>query len=261
VNIRRQSALTLFAIAALGLSGCGSATPTSSSSATTSSKAATGTITVDAAASLNNAFTDIAARFEKQNPDADVVLSFDGSATLATQINQGAPVDVFASADEKNMTKIGDLATAPKPFATNTLVIITAPDNPKKIKSLKDLTAAGVSVAQCAAEQPCGASSLAAESEAGVTITPATLETSVTGVATKVTTGQVDAGLVYVTNATALKGKVHTVNDPAFKTVVNEYPITQVSTASNPSGAKAFVTFVLGTEGQKILRSYGFAKP
>lgn len=256
---RRRRVLGLTIAALLGLAACGSSDE--EATATAGADAITGTVNVYAAASLKNAFTDLKATFEKANPDATVVLSFDGSAVLATQINQGAPADVFATADEANMDKIGDLASDPTSFATNTLVIITAPGNPQQVESLKDLTDPALKVAICAAEQPCGAASLKAEQAAGITITPVTQETSVSGVVTKVTSGQVDAGLVYVTDAKAAGDSVATVDDPVFADILNVYPITTTAKSANPNGARAFVELVLGDEGQSVLDGYGFGAP
>lgn len=244
------------------VAGCSSSSDSSdASSSVASSSGPPVTLNVSAAASLKKAFTEIADEYQKQHAGTTVKLSFDGSATLANQINQGAPVDVFASADEKNMTKIGDKAVDPKIFATNTLVIVTAAGNPKGIGSLADLQKPAVTTALCAVPQPCGNASVAAEQKAGVTITPVSEEPSVTAVLTKVTSGQVDAGLVYVSDAKGAGDKVSTVADPAFGTVVNKYPIATVKGAANASSGTGFVSFVLSPEGQKVLSSLGFGAP
>ena len=242
------------------VAGCSSSDGGSSSSSATSS-AAPVTLNVSAAASLKKAFTEIGKEFEAAHPGTTVKLSFDGSATLANQINQGAPVDVFASADEKNMTKIGDKAVDPKTFATNTLVIVTAPGNPKGVKSLADLANPDVKTALCAVPQPCGSASVAVEEKAGVAIKPVSEEASVTAVLTKVTSGQVDAGLVYVTDAKSAGDKVATVQDPAFAAKVNKYPIAAIKGNPHEPTSTEFVTFVLAPEGQKVLSGLGFGAP
>ncbi len=228
-----------------------------------SSSAASGPVTLNvyAAASLKNTFTAIAGEFEKENDGVKVSLSFDGSSTLVNQIKQGAPADVFASADEKNMEKLGDKATDPKIFATNTLVIVTAPGNPKGIASFADLNKAGVTTVVCQEAQPCGNATATVEKNTGVTVKAASEEQSVTAVLTKVTTGQADAGVVYVTDAKSAGDKVATVDDPAFAEVVNKYPIATVSGAANDAVGKEFAELVLGETGQKILGEAGFGKP
>ncbi|GAC53593.1 molybdate ABC transporter substrate-binding protein [Gordonia amicalis] len=222
-----------------------------------------GTVTLDvsAAASLKKAFTAIAAEFEKQHDGVTVRLSFDGSSTLANQIQQGAPADVFASADEKNMAKLGDLAVEPTIFATNTLVIVTAPGNPLRIRSFADLARPGVTAVVCQAAQPCGAATGTAERNTGITIDAASEEQSVSAVLTKVTTGQADAGVVYVTDARAAGDQVATVTDPAFAEVVNAYPVAGVRGADDGGLGKQFVDLVLGEDGQRILRDAGFGAP
>ncbi|GAB2637774.1 molybdate ABC transporter substrate-binding protein [Gordonia jinhuaensis] len=270
-TLLRVSGVAVAALAAAGgLAACDNGESSSSSDGTTpsvvtaqasSSAAASTDLSVSAAASLKTAFTTLASSFEKSHPGVTVKLEFDGSATLANQINQGSPVDVFASADEKNMTKIGDKALDPKTFATNTLVIVTAPGNPKGVNSLKDLQRSDVTTAQCAVPQPCGNASVAVERNAGVTIKPVTEEPSVTSVLTKVTTGQVDAGLVYVSDAKSAGDKVTTVEDPAFATVVNKYPITVVKGTSKQDLGNQFETLVLSSEGRDVLTSLGFGAP
>lgn len=252
------------AAAVLGVwavAGCSSDDTSTGSTSPASESVASGTVNVAAAASLKTGFTELAATFEKQHPGSKVSLQFAGSATLANQIIQGSPTDVFASADEKNMEKIGDRALDPQIFATNTLVIATAPGNPKKITGLKDLANPDIKTAVCAIPQPCGNASAAVEKNAGVTITPTTEEPSVTAVLTKVTSGQVDAGLVYVTDAKSAGDKVSTVSDPAFASVVNKYPITVIKGSKSEALGKEFVALVLSPEGRQVLARLGFGAP
>ncbi|WP_238420606.1 molybdate ABC transporter substrate-binding protein [Gordonia sp. 'Campus'] len=221
----------------------------------------TGTLDVSAAASLKKTFTAIADEFEAAHPGVTVRLSFDGSSTLANQIEQGAPADVFASADQKNMDKLGELADSPKIFATNTLLIVTAPGNPENIRSFADLNKPGVATVVCQSAQPCGAATDEVEKRTGVTLDAVSEEQSVSAVLTKVTTGQADAGVVYVTDARAAGDKVDTVSDPAFAAVVNSYPVATVRGADDASLGAQFVGHVLGPQGQRILRDAGFGAP
>lgn len=219
-----------------------------------------GDLVIFAAASLGSAFDEIATAFEAEHPSVDVQpVRYDGSSTLATQIIEGAAVDVFASADEKNMAKVtdADLATGPELFATNTLVIATPDGNPAGIAGLADLP--GATVVLCAVEVPCGAASQTLLDAAGVAVTPASLEQNVTAVLTKVEAGEADAGLVYATDVVG-KPVVSIVPEGAAD-VVNRYPIVALTDAPNPDAARAFVEFVLGAKGSAILASYGFGAP
>ena len=224
----------------------------------------TGTVTVFAAASLKTAFTDLAGKFEAANPGTDVTLSFAGSADLATQIAQGAPADVFASADNRNMDKLKgeDLVDGgPRNFATNTLTIVVPPGNPAGITGFSDLARSGVKVVACASQVPCGAAAQTIEQETGTTLSPVSEESSVTDVLGKVTSGEADAGLVYVTDATSAGAKVEEIPFPEAAKAVNTYPIAAMKAARNKPAAHRFVEFVLGTEGQTALAAAGFGKP
>lgn len=237
------------------VAGCGS-----------SEQAATGTgkLTVFAAASLKKAFTEIGERFTTDNPGSDVEFSFAGSADLVTQLTQGALADVFASADAKNMGRVdqaGLLAGAAVNFASNTLTIVVAPGNPKKIASFQDLTQPGLSVVICAPQVPCGSATQKVEQAIGVTLNPVSEESQVTDVLNKVLTGQADAGVVYATDAQAAGNTVTAVAFPESAGAVNTYPIAVLKQAHDPELARRFVDLVTGDAGQKILSSAGFAKP
>lgn len=255
----RRLAVAFATIGLLLVAGC-SGTGGSDSGAADSAAGST-TLDVSAAASLKKTFTAIANEFEEQHDGVTVRLSFDGSSTLANQIQQGAPADVFASADEKNMDKLGDLAVDAKVFATNTLVIVTAPGNPRGIMSFADLNKPDVTTVVCQSAQPCGAATETVERNTGITVDAASEEQSVSAVLTKVTTGQADAGVVYVTDARAAGDKVATVTDPAFAAVINSYPIADLTGAGDPELAAQFVDLVLGPSGQGILRDAGFGAP
>jgi molybdate transport system substrate-binding protein len=222
------------------------------------------TITVFAAASLKKAFTEIGERFEADNPGDDVEFSFAGSADLATQLTQGAPADVFAAADTANMDKVaqaGLLSTKPADFASNTLTIAVAPGNPTNITALKDLTRPGISVVICAPQVPCGSATEKVEQAGGVQLDPVSEESSVSDVLNKVTTGQADAGLVYVTDVLAAGDRVTGVAFPESAGVVNTYPIGVLTQSANPEAARRFVDLVTGEAGQNALAAVGFAKP
>jgi molybdate transport system substrate-binding protein len=250
------------ALSTLVVAGCGSSNDTSSSAP--ASSAAGGKLMVFAAASLKKSFTDIGERFETENPGTDVEFTFAGSSDLVTQLTQGAPADVLASADTGNMDKAAKadlLAGAPVNFASNTLTIVVAPGNPKKVSSFKDLTQPGLAVVTCAPQVPCGSATQKVEKATGVQLNPVSEESQVTDVLTKVTTGQADAGLVYVTDARGAGAKVTAVAFPESAGAVNTYPIAALKQSTNSPLATKFVDTVTGEIGEKILAAAGFAKP
>ncbi|MFT4135842.1 molybdate ABC transporter substrate-binding protein [Microbacterium sp.] len=262
--MRRPVLAAAAAAAVVLLAGCASAEPAASPSPTATASAEPaleGDLVIFAAASLTAAFDDIAAAFEDEHPDVDVQpIRYDGSSTLATQIIEGAAVDVFASADENNMTKVTDagLASAAELFATNTLVVAVPAGNPAGIDDLEGL--AGATVVLCAPEVPCGAASQRLLEAAGVAVTPASLEQNVTAVLTKVQADEADAGLVYATDVIG-KDDVESFVPEGAADVVNRYPLVALDDAPNPEAADAFVAFVLSPAGQEILASYGFGAP
>lgn len=221
------------------------------------------TITVFAAASLKGTLTEIGEQFEAANNGITVRFNFAGSSDLVAQLEQGAPADVFASADTKNMNKaIGDdlVDGDPVEFARNTLEIATPPDNPAKVDSIDDLADPGVKVVLCSAEVPCGAAAIGVEKAAGIDIKPVSQEQSVTDVLGKVVAGEADAALVYVTDVEAAGDKITGVTFPESSDVVNTYPIAALSRSAHPSTAQAFADFVTGPEGQQILAAAGFGE-
>ncbi|KTR87126.1 molybdate-binding protein [Microbacterium testaceum] len=217
-----------------------------------------GTLEVYAAASLQRSFDEIATAFEAAHPGVTVSAVYDGSSTLATQIGEGAPADVFASADEKNMAKVSAQAPEPQIFAGNTLVIAVPAGNPGGVSALADL--ARVTTVLCAPEMPCGAASQTLLSNAGVRVSPASSEQNVTAVLTKVAAGEADAGLVYATDV-AGRDDVEAIVPDGADAVVNRYPIAALADAPNPDAAAAFVAFVLSDDGQRILADAGFRAP
>ncbi len=242
--------------------GCGSPNDASSPSSTTAAGGAK--LIVFAAASLKKSFTEIGEQFKTDNPGSDIEFSFAGSSDLVTQLTQGAPADVFASADTKNMDKAAKadlLGGDPVNFASNTLTIVAAPGNPKKIASFKDLAKPDLSVVVCAAQVPCGSATEKVEKATGVTLNPVSEESQVTDVLNKVTSGQADAGLVYVTDARGAGDKVTAVAFPESAEAVNTYPISVLKQSKDPDLAGKFVDLVTGEAGQKVLNAAGFAKP
>jgi molybdate transport system substrate-binding protein len=223
----------------------------------------TGTITVFAAASLQDAFTSLGKTFEANNPGSKVVFNFGPSSGLATQIGQGAPADVFASASTKIMDQVvsGGDATAPKAFAANTMQIAVPPDNPAGVKVVADLAKKGVKVALCQADVPCGVTAAKVFQNAQITVTPVTEEIDVKAVLSKVTLGEVDAGLVYVTDVRAAGDSVQGIEIPDEVNASTTYPIAALTGSKNQATAKAFVDYVLSTNGAAALAAAGFSKP
>nr|AFO69349.1 eriplasmic substrate-binding component of ABC-type molybdate transport system [Amycolatopsis orientalis subsp. vinearia] len=220
----------------------------------------TGTLTVFAAASLTESFTALGKEFEAQHPGVTVKFSFAGSSGLVQQLTNGAKADVFASADQANMDKAvqgGVIDGQPTVFATNKLAIAVAPGNPKGIKSFADLNKAGLTVVTCAPQVPCGSATKKVETATGVTLKPKSEEQDVKQVLNKVASGDADAGLVYVTDATSAAGKVEKVDFPEAGGAVNNYPIAAVK-GGQAALAKEFDDFVLGTEGKTELSKVGF---
>jgi len=219
------------------------------------------TVTVFAAASLTAAFQAVGNGFEKLHPDTKVELNFAGSSTLVQQIQQGAPADVFASADETNMQKLvesGALAGAPQRFAGNRLQIAVAPNNPQRIATLADLAKPGLTIALCGPTVPCGRYAAEAFTKAGVTAPAASQEVDVKAVLTKVSLGEADAGIVYVTDVRAAAGKVAGVDISESSNVIASYPIAVLKDAPDAAAAAKFVEFVLSQDGQRVLAGFGF---
>lgn len=262
----RTLAVSAVVTAALMLGSCSSgrsaATPHDGSSPATSPKVA-GTVTVLAAASLTDPFTTLGKQFEAAHPGVKVTLSFGASSTLAQQINEGAPVDVFAAAAPTNMKQVIDAggAASSSNFAKNVLEIAVPPSNPAQVKGVADLARPGVKVALCQPQVPCGALAAQVIANAKVDVTPVTLEQDVKGTLTKVELNEVDAGLVYATDVTAAGPKVVGVPLPPDVNASTQYPIAALTKAPNQAGGKAFLAYVLSPDGQKVLTAAGFEKP
>jgi molybdate transport system substrate-binding protein len=256
-------------VVVLGLltSGCGGDDGSSAGGTPTTRAAgtATGSITVSNAASLTAAFDEIGAEFMQANPDAGVTFNPGSSATLVTQIEGGAPADVFASADEANMDRLvtgNRVGGQPEVFARNRLVMVTKPGNPKDVRSLGDLGRAGI-VALCAETVPCGKYAAESLQKANVTIpeTSITRGADATATLAQVTQGDADAAIVYVTDARTAGNQVASVTIPDAQNVVAVYPIATLAASGNKAAARAFVEYVLSPAGQATLKSYGFLPP
>lgn len=244
-------------------SGASAGNTAVSSGSPAASGAVTGGITVFAAASLTGSFTTLGQRFQAAHPGTKVTFSFGASSTLATQVVQGAPADVFASASGTNMQQVvsDGATTSPAPFARNVMEIAVPPGNPARISSVADLARPGVKVALCAAAVPCGAVARQVFGKAGVTVTPVTEEADVKATLTKVELGEVDAGVVYVTDVRAAGTKVTGVAIPDTVNAATTYPIAVLQGSRNRALAEEFVDYVLSVDGAGVLTAAGFTRP
>ena len=273
--MKRLLAATAFAALALVAAGCaptggagpGDGDPTvddaRSGAAPQPLPDVSGELTIYAAASLKAAFDELATGFEERHPSLDVLpVVYDGSSTLATQLIEGAPADLFASADEATMQRLieAGVAASAQVFATNTLVVATPASDPGEVEDLTDLADDSVTVVLCAPEVPCGAAAQTLLAEAGVSVAPASWEQSVAAVLTKVAAGEADAGLVY---ATDVRGRtdVDSFAPPGASGVVNRYPLAALTDSANPAAAAAFAEFVLSADGQAVFAGLGFGSP
>jgi molybdate transport system substrate-binding protein len=251
---RRRAALPLLAVLLVALvvpaAGCGSPSAASGEGQRE--------LTVFAAASLTDAFAQLGDQFTAANPDVKVTFDFAGSSDLVTQLQQGAPADVLATADGSNMDKMAGKTGAAQDFAGNKLMIAVEPGNPRHITALADLAAEDLKVVLAAPEVPAGKYAEEAFAKAGVTVHPVSLEESVKGVVTKVSLREADAGIVYVTDVDAAQGRIDGVAIPDAQNVLATYPIATLTDGAHPDDAQAFVDLVLSAEGQKVLAQYGF---
>jgi molybdate transport system substrate-binding protein len=265
---RADKPLVLLALAlvlGLLLSACGGGADPQGTAPSSSSEGSSsgGAITVLAAASLTEAFNQIGKDFVAKNPGSKVTFSFGSSATLATQIVQGAPADVFAAASPATMKIVtaAGAANTPADFASNTLEIAVPKGNPHKIGGLKDFADQRARIALCAPQVPCGAAAVQVFAEAKIVPKPDTLEQDVKATLQKVASDEVDAALVYKTDVIAAGNQVDGMGFPEAEKAVNVYPIATLQESKNPSLAKAFLDYVLSSEGQSVLAKAGFAQP
>ena len=249
-----RKVLSAFAVAGV-VAACGS-----SAQPAASTLGLSGPITVFAAASLTAAFNTIGAEFQRAHPGTMIHFAYAGSSTLVAQVQQGAIGDVFASADQPNMQKLIDAgltAGSPSIFARNRLQIAVPAGNPKHIAGLADLGRSGLVVVLCAPVVPCGRYALQALQKAEVTVKPASQETDVKAVLTKVSLGEADAGIVYTTDVKAAGARVQGVNIPDDLNVIADYPIVTLKDSQNIGLARAFIGYI-HADGQRTLALDGF---
>jgi molybdate transport system substrate-binding protein len=266
--MRRFVVTLITGLVGVGLAGCGSGGSDSGSTGTASTTQSTsaspslsGNLTVFAASSLKDSFTNLGKQFEAAHPGVKVTFSFAASSALATQITSGAPADVFASASTKNMDQVAAATAAPKVFAKNVMEIAVPPSNPGKITAVNSLASPSVKTALCQPQVPCGATAAKVFTNAKITVKPVTLEPDVKAVLSKVQLGEVDAGVVYVTDVLAAGDKVKGVEIPAAVNASTSYPIAALTKSANPKAASAFVDYVLSPTGGSVLTAAGFQKP
>jgi molybdate transport system substrate-binding protein len=243
--------------------GCGDTDDAGSGSAGSSGRGGQ-TVVVFAAASLTETFTALGKTFEAAHPGVTVRFNFSGSATLAQQITQGAPADVFAAASPATMKTVTDAqlaAAPPATFARNRLEIAVPPDNPGQVTALDDLANPGLKVVLCAEQAPCGAAAQQALAAAGVRVEPVSLEQDVKAALTKVRLGEADAALVYRTDVKAAAGKVTGIDFPESAQAINDYPIAALADAPQPDLANQFVQLVRSDQGKTALTRAGFEVP
>lgn len=260
----RTARAAVAALTVLVVAGCGGSGGRQAGADQPAGARPSGTVTVFAAASLTESFGAIGKQVEAANPGLTVAFNFAGSSGLANQINQGAPADVFAAASPatmKTVTDAGNGAGDARTFARNELVVAVPKGNPRHITGLPDLARPGTKVALCAEQVPCGAAARTALSAAAVDLTPVTLEQDVKAALSKLTLGEVDAALVYRTDAAASTTTVDAVEFAESKQAVNNYPILVLADAPNPAGARAFVEYVLSPRGRALLAEAGFQVP
>jgi molybdate transport system substrate-binding protein len=251
-RIRLAAAL---AVSALVLAGCGGGDGEGGGSAPSNE------IKVFAASSLTEAFTELGPLYTAANGGTKVTFNFAASSALATQIQQAAPADVFASADTTNMDKVTDLVDTPQIFASNVLQVVVEKGNPKGVKGLEDLANPDLKVVLAAPEVPVGKYGAEALEKAGATVEPVSQEENVKAVVSKVSLGEADAGIAYVTDVTAGGDTVEGVEIPEEQNVVATYPIATVEASKAPDQAQAFMDLVLSDQGQQVLEKYGFLPP
>jgi molybdate transport system substrate-binding protein len=248
------------------VAGCGSEDPGPAVAAgeEPAGEQLTGTLTVFAAASLTDVFEELGGRLEEANPDLEVRFNLAGSSALATQIVEGAPADVFASAGEPQMQVVVDddrVSGNPVVFTANVLQIAVPAGNPAGVTDLEDFTRAELALALCSPEVPCGSAAEAVFDAAGLQPRPDTLEEDVRAALTKVEIGEVDAALVYASDVVSAGDAVEGIDVPEAEDAVNRYPIAVLAGAPNAAAAEAFLGLVRSEEAQQALRDAGFRAP
>lgn len=250
------------ALLALAVAGCSQASGDDASAR--ADEPETRVLTVLAAASLTEVFTDLATTFEADHPGTTVRLSFASSAQLAAQVTQGAPADVLATASPETMAQVvdaGAVAGEPVVVARNRLAIAVPAGNPAGVRGLADLAREELRIALCAEQAPCGAAALEVLATAGVEARPDTLEEDVKATLTKVTLGEVDAALVYRTDIRAAGDKVEGIEVAEAEVAVNDYPVAVLADAPEAGAARDWVRLVQSKEGVQALVAAGFEQP
>ncbi|MCJ7439215.1 MAG: molybdate ABC transporter substrate-binding protein [Acidimicrobiia bacterium] len=256
--------LSVLGLSGLGLSGLGLSVFAPNAGAEQLTAGASGSITVFAASSLTDAFTKLGRDFQRSHPDTTISFSFNASSALATQIDEGAPVDVFASADATNMKKVvdaGAIGGRPVVFARNRLEIAVEPGNPLEIHSLADTVKSDVTLVLCAAVVPCGRYALDSYAKAGVQVREVPTAENAKATLAKVALGEADAAVVYVTDVAAAKNDADGVAIPERENVVAAYPIGVVKDTQNRALARAFSDYVTSSRGRRTLRHFAFLAP
>ncbi len=262
MRVKRRASLAALAIAAfcltsLTLAACGSLVAGSQGSASVENA----TINVYAAASLTEVLTSLADDYEAAHPGVTVRVTFAGSSDLAAQINEGAPADVFASANERQMGVVGEHIEGDAVlFASNTLTIAVPSGNPGGVTDFASLANPDLKVVVCAPEVPCGAATATLEKTLRVTLTPVSELTNVTDVLGSVASGEADAGLVYVTDLARAEG-VEGIGFVGAESASTLYPIATMTSGDARAASRGFVNYVLGPDGGAALAAAGFAPP
>jgi molybdate transport system substrate-binding protein len=221
------------------------------------------TVLVSAAASLTDAFAEIEILFETENPGIDLILNLGSSSSLREQILEGAPVDVYASANDANMAQVieAGAATASTVFALNSLQIAVPRGNPAGIDGLEDFANPDLLIGLCAESVPCGEFGRQVLANAGITPSIDTNEPDVRALLTKIEAGELDAGITYVTDVLSTGGDVAGIDIPPGVNVVAEYPVAVLTEAPQPSLARAVVSLLISESGREILERHGFSSP
>lgn len=256
---RARGLSAVLAASAVALTACGSGGPQAGQPQQPDQQPRT--LTVLAAASLKEPFNELAAQYSAQHPGVRVQFDFEGSSTLVQQIKQGRQADVFASANTKNMDKVAQAglgAGQPQTFTTNRLTIAVPPGRADGIRSFADLAAPGRKVVVCAPQVPCGSATKEVEEATGTRLNPVSEENDVKSVLHKVTAGEADAGLVYVSDAKSAGNAVQTVDFPESQRAVNTYPEVALKDAPQPQLAADWMSLVQGPAGRDVLTRHGF---
>ena len=264
---RRLAITALTFVSAASLVACGGASDSTNSAAPATAASAdtaiTGEVTVFAAASLQDAFQELATSFEAAHAGVHITFDFQGSQDLVTALDGGSPADVLATANNSTMTDAANkgLIGEQTEFATNVLTLIVPAGNPAGVTGINDGSLDNADLVICAPEVPCGEATAKLADELGVTLNPVSEEQKVTDVRGKVESGEAQAGIVYTTDAAKSGSKVEPIALPA-NSVINHYPIALTKSAGNPQAAQAFIDYILSPEGQKVLQdTYGFGAP